>query len=100
MAEMLQPDVRPIKSPELAELMNARDGLVRDRTALKNREKNLTLPLLKRQAKALIKADAVLAGKREIIARIKGLGPITAAQLIATANALLKANRLWQESIA
>jgi transposase len=74
MAAALQPDVRPVKSPELAqlaELMNARDGLVRDRTALKNCEKNLTLPLLKRQAKALIKADAVLARKRETIASIK-----------------------------
>ena len=105
MATALQPDVRPVKGPELAqlaELMNARDGLVRDRTALKNREKNLALPLLKRQAKArleqiarhieaidkqaqaLINADAALARKREIISSIKGLGPITAAQLIAT----------------
>lgn len=105
MAAALQPDVRPAKGPELAqlaELMNARDGLVRDRTALKNREKNLLLPLLRRQAKArleqiarhieaidkqaqlLINADAALARKREIIASIKGLGPITAAQLIAT----------------
>lgn len=105
MAATLQPDVRPVKSPklaQLAELMNARDGLVRDRTALKNREKNLLLPLLKRQvrarldqierhiaaidkqAQALINADAALARKREIIASIKGLGPITAAQLIAT----------------
>lgn len=82
--------------------MNAGDGLVRDRTALKNREKNLALPLLKRQAKTrldqierhieaidkqvqtLISADATLARKREIITSIKGLGPITAAQLIAT----------------
>lgn len=105
MAATLQPDVRPGKSPELAqlaELMNARDGLVRDRTALKNREKNLALPLLKRQVKArleqiarhieaidkqaqaLINADAALLRKREIIVSIKGLGPITAAQLIAT----------------
>ena len=79
----------------------ARHGMVRDRTALKNREKNLTLPLLKRQAKqrleqiakqleaidaqaqSLIKSDPVLARKREIIASIKGLGPVTAAQLIA-----------------
>ena len=51
MAATLQSDVRPVKSPELerlAELMNAHDGLVRDRTALKNREKNLLLSLLKR----------------------------------------------------
>ena len=111
LAATLQPEIRPVRSPqlaELAELMNARKpapakagGLVRDRTALKNREKNLTLPLLKRQTKqrldqiakqleaidaqaqALINADASLARKREIIVSIKGLGPITAAQLIA-----------------
>jgi transposase len=105
MAATLQPDVRPVQSPQLAqlaELMNARSGLIRDRTALLNRQKNLALPLLKRQAKArleqiarhieaidkqaqaLIDADATLARKREIIASIKGIGPITAAQLIAT----------------
>lgn len=104
MAATLQPDIRPVKPPELvqlAELMNARDGLVRDRTALKNRNQNLLLPLLKRQAKArleqiarhinatgeqtqaLIDADVALTRKREIIASIKGLGPVTAAQLIA-----------------
>ncbi|MEP7348613.1 MAG: IS110 family transposase [Sphingorhabdus sp.] len=104
MAATLQPAIRPVRSQnlaQLAELMNARDGLVRDRTALKNREKNLTLPLLKRhvkqrleqiakqleaidaQAQALIKADPVLARKRAIIASIKGIGVITAAQLIA-----------------
>lgn len=104
MAATLQPEVRPATSPQLAqlaELMSARNGLVRDRTALKNREKNLSLPLLKRQAKArlaqitrhieaidkqaqaLINADIALARKCEIIASIKGLGPITAARLIA-----------------
>jgi transposase len=105
MAATLQPEVRPVKSAnlaQLAELMNARDGLVRDRTALKNREKNLALPLLKRQTKArleqierhiqaidkqaqiLINADAALARKHQISSSIKGLGSITAAQLIAT----------------
>jgi transposase len=72
-------------------------GYWRDRTTLKNREKNLALPLLKRQAKAqleqiarhieaideqgklLITADATLARKCEMIASIQGLGPITAA---------------------
>ncbi|MGL5839640.1 MAG: IS110 family transposase, partial [Sphingorhabdus sp.] len=51
----------PVKSAnlaQLAELMNARDGLVRDRTALKNREKNLALPLLKRQTKARLEQIA------------------------------------------
>ena len=37
-----------------------------------------------RQRQALINADAALLRKREIIVSIKGLGPITAAQLIAT----------------
>lgn len=52
MAAMLQPPVRPAKSESqahLAELINARDGLVRDRSALKNREKNLTIAFLKHQ---------------------------------------------------
>lgn len=105
MATALQPNISPVKSPKLAqltELMNARDGLVRDRTALQNRAKNLTLPLLKQQTKrridqvahqikaidasaqALIDADVDLARKRDIIASIKGLGVLTAAQLIAT----------------
>ncbi len=42
----LQPPVRPARSPkqnQLPELVNAPDGLVRDRTALKDREKNLTV---------------------------------------------------------
>ncbi|WP_432421307.1 IS110 family transposase [Mesorhizobium huakuii] len=54
MASTMQPPVRPAINPEqarLAELISARDGLMRDRTALKNQEKNLTIPLLKRQHK-------------------------------------------------
>ena len=54
MAATLQPPVRPARSKQqaqLAELINARDGLVRDRTALKNRDKNLTITILKRQCK-------------------------------------------------
>ena len=103
MAAMLTPDVRPANSPEqakLTELMNARHGMVRDRTALKNREKNLTLPLLKQQIRRrldqiehqikgieeavqlLISADPILARRHEIVVNIKGLGHITAAQLI------------------
>jgi transposase len=89
--------------------VNARDGLVRDRTALKNREKNLTITLLKRQAKQrleqiarqieaidtlaqeIILADPELARRQEIIASISGLGIQTAAQLIATMPALIAA---------
>lgn len=54
MAVTLQPPIRPARSmqqAQMAELINARDGLVRDRTALKNREKNLTVALLKRQCR-------------------------------------------------
>jgi len=105
MAATLQPPVRPAQSAEqaqLAELINARDGLVRDRTALKNREKNLTIAILKRQCKqrleqierhidaldaeiaSLIAADAKLARRHEILTSIAGVGTLTANQLIAT----------------
>lgn len=105
MAATLQPPVRPAQSAEqaqLAELINARDGLVRDRTALKNREKNLTIAILKRQCKqrleqierhidaldaeiaSLIAADAKLARRHKILTSIAGVGTLTANQLIAT----------------
>lgn len=105
MAATLQPPVRPAKSAEqaqLAELINARDGLVRDRTALKNRENNLTITLLKRQCRqrldqidrhiealdaeiaSLIAADAALARRHQILTSIAGVGTMTANQLIAT----------------
>jgi transposase len=47
----LQPPIRPARtSPQaqMAELISARDGLVRDPTPLKNREKNITIALLTR----------------------------------------------------
>ena len=105
MAIALQPPVRPARSPQqnqLAELVNARDGLVRDGTALKNREKNLTVALLKRQCSqrleqiarhiaaldaeiaAVIAADEKLARRHDIITSIAGLGTLTANQIIAT----------------
>jgi transposase len=105
MAATLQPAIRPARSREqaqLAELINARDGLVRDRTALKNREKNLTIAILKRQCKqrldqverhiealdaevaVIIAADPHLARRHQIITSIGGLGILTANQLIAT----------------
>ena len=86
----------------LAELSSARDGLMRDRTAFKNQQKNLTIPILKRQFKqrldqidrhitaldaeltANIMADPQLARRHEIISSIAGLGPRTANQLVAT----------------
>jgi len=105
MAALLQPPVRPARSEgqaQLAELINARDGLVRDRTALKNREKNLTSTLLKRQCSqrldqiarhlealdteiaAIIAADAELARRHDILTSIDGVGVLTANHLIAT----------------
>jgi transposase len=105
MAATLQPPIRPARSvqqTQLAELINARDGLVRDRTALKNREKNLTVALLKRQCRQrleqidrhvealdaeiarLIAADQALARRHQILTSIAGVGTLTANQLIAT----------------
>lgn len=105
MAATLQPPVRPVKNEgqaQLAELINARDGLVRDRTALKNREKNLTIAFLKRQCRqrldqiarhiealdaeiaAIIDADEALTRRHRILTSIDGLGTLTANQLIAT----------------
>lgn len=105
MAATLQPPVRPARSQgqmQLAELINARDGLVRDRTALKNREKNLTITLLQRQCQqrlqqiarhidaldaeiaAVIGADPQLARRHQILTSIAGLGTLTANQLLAT----------------
>lgn len=105
MAATLQPPVRPARSQQqaqLAELINARDGLVRDRTALKNREKNLTVALLKQQCRrrlaqierhlealdaeiaGIIEDDAALARRHQILTSIAGVGTLTANQLIAT----------------
>lgn len=105
MAAVLRPPVRPARTAtqlQLAELVNARNGLVRDRTALRNRQKNLTIAILKRQCTQrldqiarhiesldaeianLIAADPALARRHEIIASINGLGSITANQLVAT----------------
>jgi transposase len=76
--------------------------LVRDRTALKNREKTLTVTLLKRQCRqrleqiarhiqaldaeiaTVIKADEKLARRHNILTSIAGLGTLTASQLVAT----------------
>ena len=105
MAVALQPAIRPARNPQqnqLAELVNARDGLVRDRTALKNRAKNLTVALLRRQCTqrldqiarhvealdaeiaSVIAADEKLARRHDILTSIAGLGTLTANQIIAT----------------
>jgi transposase len=105
MATTLQPPVRPASTPQqakLADLISARDGLVRDKIALQNQAKNLTLPLLKRQHKkrldqierhieqidaevaTIIAADPELARRHAIISSIAGVGTRTADQLVAT----------------
>lgn len=105
MAATLQPPATPAPSPQqaqMAELINARDGLVRDRTACLNREKNLTIALLKRQCRQrieqierhiealdteiarLVAADTALARRHQILTSIAGLGTLTANQLIAS----------------
>ena len=105
MAMTLQPPVRPATTPQqarLAELISARDSLVRDKIALQNQAKNLTLTLLERQHKTRldqidrhieqldaelatsIAADPALARRHQIIASIAGVGIRTADQLVAT----------------
>jgi transposase len=90
MAATLQPPVRPARSPQqnqLAELVNARDGLVRDRTALKNQRLEQIarhIAALDAEIATIIAADGNLARRHDIVTSIAGLGTITANQLIAT----------------
>ncbi len=121
MAATLHPPVRPARSQQqmqLVELINARDGLVRDRTALKNREKNLTIALLRHQCQqrlqqiarhiealdaeiaAGIAADPGLARRHHILTSIAGLGTLTAHQLIATMPELGTLNNKEAASLA
>jgi transposase len=93
-------DPRPEILNEIKELYVAREALVKDRTAAKNREKQLTLPLLKRQAdqrlaqierqitaieaeiRARLAADPALARRLEILTSIPSVSNITAFALI------------------
>lgn len=85
---------------ELRELAVARNGLIKDRTAAKNRAKRLTLPILKRQTAARLKhidrelaavdeeiqrriADHPFLAKRlDILTSITSMGTVTAALLL------------------
>ncbi len=124
-AAMLKPDLWPVKSEALAELFElivAREGLVKDRTALANRAKNLALPMLKKQnearrllvvkqikaideaSTALINANPDVKAKYDqLIAAGKpaklAITAITAImrKLVVMANALLRENRIWAE---
>jgi transposase len=103
MGALLDLEARPVHSPilnDLKELHMAREALVKSRTAIKNRAKNLTLPILKRhnaeqlrqierqiaaienEIKALINADPDLARRFNILVSIPGVSAITAFALI------------------
>lgn len=69
--------VRPAKTAqqvELTELINARDGLVRDRTAFNNRKKNLNIALFKRQCRHRLEQIERHIGALD--AEIAGLAPV------------------------
>ena len=103
MGTMLELEARPVRSQiltDLKDLSMAREALVKNRTAAKNREKNLTLPILMRhnaaqlrqierqmaaieqEIMALIKADPDLVRRFDILVSIPGLSTITAFALI------------------
>jgi len=103
MGAVLEIEPRPICTATIAklrELHGARDALIKDRTAAKNRAKALTLALLKKlnaqrleqierqlaaleaEILALIEADAELADRFAILTSIPGLAKITAFALL------------------
>jgi transposase len=103
MGALLELQARPATSEillELKELYVAREALVKDRTAAKNRGKVLTLSLLKRQNAQrleqidrqmatveaailqIIEADASLADRFAILTSIPGISTITAFALL------------------
>lgn len=103
MGALLGLEPRPVRSAilnDLKDLHIAREALVKDRTAAKNRSKMLSLSLLKRQSKQrleqiedqlaavdlaiaeLIARDPVLAQRLAILLSIPGIAAISAAMLI------------------
>jgi transposase len=103
MGALLELQARPARSPilnDLKDLHMAREALVKNRTAAKNRAKTLTLAILRRQnaaqlrqierqivaieagIMALIKADPDLARRFAILVSIPGVAAITAFALI------------------
>ncbi|AGB73824.1 MULTISPECIES: IS110 family transposase [Rhizobium] len=101
---VMAPDIRPIRSQALdllAELLTARRALVKDRSALLHRQKQLTIPLLQRQAeqrlrqveaqieavdaesRRLIAAEPQLQHRFDILTSIPGIGATCAMALIA-----------------
>lgn len=76
MGALLELEARPMRGPllnDLKDLHMAREALVKNRTAVKNRAKNLTLSILKRlNGEQLRQIERQLAAlKKEIVARIK-----------------------------
>ena len=101
---VLEPECRPLRSEtldQLAELVAARRALVKDRTAILNRQKTLRVTLLARQAarrltqidaqikaidaaaRALVESDPDLDRRRAILESIRGFGGTTAIALLA-----------------
>lgn len=100
---VLDLEARPVRGPildDLRDLHMAREASVKNRTAAKNRAKNLNLPLLRRQnaaqlrqierqiaaieaeIMAIVKADPDLASRFAILVSIPGVSTITAFALI------------------
>jgi transposase len=103
MGALLELEARPVRSPilnDLKDLHMAREALVKNRTAARNRAKNLTLTVLKRHnteqlrqierqmiaiEKAimlLIKDNPDLAGRFDILVSIPGVSAVTAFALL------------------
>lgn len=103
MGAVLQLDARPAPAESIVELRQlhlAREALVKDRTAAKNRAKSLTITLLRRQnaerlkhierqiaaidaeLESRIQADTELSRRQEILISIPGIGRLTALGLL------------------
>ena len=103
MGALLELEARPTRSPilnDLKDLHMAREALIRNRTAARNRAKNLTLPLLRRQNTEqlrqierqmaaidgeivrLVEDDPHLARRFDILVSIPGVSAITAFALL------------------
>jgi transposase len=100
---IMQPEIPSAKDETigmLAELLAARRGLVKDRTAASNRGKSLTLVMLKRQCQqhrkqidnqieaidrewmSILAANPTLKARLDILLSIPGVGPATAIALL------------------
>jgi transposase len=103
MGAVLGLEPKPVRTAilnDLKDLHVARQALVKDRTAAKNRAKVIAVPLLKRQSEArlrqidqqlaaidaaildLIKGDLALAERFQILVSIPGIAGVTAALLV------------------